>query len=108
MAWPQIKQKARDSVHQTFLWPAIFQGKGNPTIGVRVHYRVKQFGDIDREGFATTMEDVNYLIVDSREVDVVENDRIFVPLLARMFKCVVLIANEDGIYNKWEVIEVTQ
>jgi hypothetical protein len=106
MGWPQIKQKARDDVHRTFVWPALFLTTPTPVeIGVRVHYRVKQFGDLDREGFATVVEDVNFIILDSRECSAVEGDLISVPLLNRTFKLAVQHPSEDLIYNKWEVTE---
>lgn len=112
MGWLQIKQKARDDVHKTFEHPARFRPKNGgaeiPTLA-RLHYQMKQFGDLDREGFATITEDLNRVLIDTRVVaDAQDGDKIYFPELKRLFQLSVKIGSEDDIYNKWDVIEVTQ
>lgn len=109
MSWLDIKQKARQDVHRTFALPAqLLPRAGGAVDGTaRLHYKVRTFGDLDREGFATVTEAVDYLIIDTRIfAGVLEGDRVFFPPLNRTFKLQVEGEAEDGIFIKWEVEEV--
>lgn len=109
MSWLDIKQKARGDVNRTFAIPAQFRpAAGGAVIDgtARLHYKVRSFGDLDREGFATVTEDIDYIILDTRVfVGAGEKDRVHFPDLNRTFKLDVEHPNEDGIFVKWEVVE---
>lgn len=110
MSWLDIKQKARQVVHNTMALPAQFRPQSGATIdgSARLHYKVRTFGDLDREGFATVTEAVDYIIIDNRVfVGADEGDRVFFPQLNRAFKLDVRGEAEDDIFVKWEVSEVT-
>jgi hypothetical protein len=108
MGWHETKQKARGDVHRTFAHPAQFRpANGGAVVDgtARLHYKVRTFGDLDREGYATVTEAVDYVIIDTRIFAAAEKDRIFFPQLNRAFKLDVAFEAEDGIYVKWEVTE---
>jgi len=115
MGWLEIKQRARDVTHTTFGIPALYRPAGGVPTGTsaRLHYKVRTFGDLDREGFATTVDDVDYVIVDthdllSKGVTVSEGDYVDFPQLNRSFKLDVEHPSEDGRYVKWAVTEKGQ
>ena len=108
MSWLDIKQKARETVHRTFALPAQFRPRAGGAVDgtARLHYKVRTFGDLDREGFATVTEAVDYIIIDTRIfVGAEEGDRVHFPDLNRTFKLDVEGEAEDGIFIKWEVAE---
>lgn len=108
MGWLETKQKARQVVHSTMSLPAQFRPAAGGTIDgpARLHYKVRTFGDLDREGFATVTEAVDYIIIDTRIfVGADEGDRVHFPQLNRTFKLDVKGEAEDGIFIKWEVAE---
>jgi hypothetical protein len=109
MGWLETKQKARQVVHNTMALPAQFRPQSGGAIDgtARLHYKVRTFGDLDREGFATVTEAVDYIIIDTRIfVGADESDRVFFPQLNRAFKLDVRGEAEDDIFVKWEVSEV--
>ena len=110
MGWLETKQKARQTVHSTFGLPAQFRPRSGGAVvdgTARLHYKVRTFGDLDREGFATVTEAVDYIIIDTRIfVGADEGDRVFFPQLNRAFKLDVRGEAEDDIFMKWEVSEV--
>ncbi len=109
MSWLDIKQKARQVVHDTMALPAQFRPRGGAAFdgSARLHYKVRTFGDLDREGYATTTEAVDYVVIDNRLFPGAdEGDRVFFPQLNRAFKLEVKGESEDGIFVKWEVKEV--
>lgn len=113
MGWLEIKQKARDVTHSTFGIPAQFRPAGGVSsdTSARLHYKVRSFGDLDREGYATVTDDVDYVIFDTRDVLAKagrvpeEGDRVNFPALNRTFKLDVEHPSEDGRYIKWAVTE---
>lgn len=71
MGWKEIRKKARGVVHAQFSLPAVYtapDGLTRVTCKARKHNEMKRFGDLDREGFAQVIEDVNQVIFDSIEV----------------------------------------
>lgn len=109
MNWLETKQKAREVTHRTFALPAVFRpqsgGAGVPGTA-RLHYKMRTFGDLDREGFATVTEAVDYIIIDTRIfAGADEVDRVHFPQLNRTFRLDVEYPSEDGIFVKWEVVE---
>lgn len=114
MGWLEIKQRARDVTHSTFGIPALFRSAGGVSTdtSARLHYKVRTYGDLDREGFATTVDDVDYVVLDTRDllakgVVAEEGNRIFFPQLNRSFKLDVEHPSEDGRYVKWAVTEAS-
>lgn len=114
MGWLEIKQKARDVTHSTFGVPAQFLLAGGVSIdtSARLHYKVRTYGDLDREGFATTVDDVDYVVLDTRDLlakghVAEEGNRVTFPALGRTFKLDVEHPSEDGRYIKWAVTEQT-
>lgn len=108
MNWLEIKQRAREVTHRTFALPAEFRPRAGGAIPgtARLHYKMKTFGDLDREGFATVTEAVDYIIIDTRIfVDAAEGDRVYFPQLNRTFKLEVRGDAEDDIFIRWEVSE---
>ncbi len=108
MSWLDIKKRAREITHATFGVPAQFRpATGGSTDGAaRLHYKNKMFGDLDREGFATVTEDVDFVIIDTRVfANARDRDRIHFPGLNRTFKLDVMHPSEDNVFVKWEVIE---
>lgn len=110
MGWLETKQKARQTVHSTFGLPAQFRPKSGGAVvdgTARLHYKVRTFGDLDREGYATVTESVDYIIIDTRIfVNAAEGDRVYFPQLNRTFKLEVRGYAEDDIFIRWEVSEV--
>lgn len=113
MGWLEIKQKARDVTHTTFGVPAVLLAGGVSTdTSARLHYKVRTYGDLDREGFATTVDDVDYVVLDTHDLlakgrIVQEGQRVNFPQLGRTFKLDIEHPSEDGHYVKWAVTEVT-
>jgi hypothetical protein len=79
MGWAEIRRRARRTVHSTFVLPAVYtsaDGLTSTPCMARKHNEKKVFGDLDREGFAQVIEDVNQVIFDSIEVQVERNGRV--------------------------------
>lgn len=72
MGWAETRKAARRAVHSTFALPAVYSPPGGgldvPCMA-RKHNESKTFGDLDREQFAMTIEDVNVVVFDSLEVE---------------------------------------
>lgn len=70
MGWAEIRKNARRSVHSQFRLSAVYTspfGVITPC-NARKHNEKKIFGDLDREGYAMNIEDVNQVVFDKREV----------------------------------------
>ena len=63
-SWHELKQESRKAVHAAFGRSASYVlGVNAPvTVDVRLHENVEQFGDLDREGYARTIETINKMI----------------------------------------------
>ena len=77
MGWAEIRQRARRVVHSTFSLPAVYTAPGIGAVPVpcmaRMHNEAKLFGDLDREGYAQVIEDVNQVVFDALEVEPAKN-----------------------------------
>lgn len=76
MGWAEIRKSARRVVHSTFALPAVYSPPdGGPDVPcmARKHNETKVFGDLDREMYAQTIEDVNVIIFDALEVEPKKN-----------------------------------
>lgn len=66
-----IRDQSRAAVHAKFALPAIVSDSGGSAIGtahVRLHHAdSRAFGDLDREGYAFSVEGKNLLVFDSLE-----------------------------------------
>ena len=72
MGWAEIRRAARRVVHSTFVLPAVYSSPDGLIVKpcmARKHNEKKAFGDLDREGFAQVIEDVNQVIFDAFEVE---------------------------------------
>lgn len=72
MGWAEIRRAARRVVHSQFVLPAVYSSPDGLSVVpcmARKHNEKKVFGDLDREGFAQVIEDVNQVIFDSLEVE---------------------------------------
>lgn len=69
--WQRQKDEAQLAVHRQFALPATYTppgvGASPVVVQVRHHTRVATYGDLDREGFAQTVDDVNQIIFDTCE-----------------------------------------
>lgn len=65
--WQTERDAVRSIVHDFFKIPCWVSDGIEPPFetAIRLHTGLKTFGDLDREGFAQMMEDVNQVVVDS-------------------------------------------
>lgn len=72
MSWSTIRAAAKRVVHSTFARDASYTAPTPGAIAVaariRLHTRYLQFGDLDREGYAQVIDDVNEVLVDTGEL----------------------------------------
>lgn len=106
MTWDDIRNEARLAVHREFGLPAVYR---SPTIGAepvpctaRFHTRIARFGDLDREGYAQVVEDVNRVIFERAEVDPVRRGT--VTLMGREFVLETCEPSDDGRWAVWNVV----
>ncbi len=70
--WQRQKDEAQLAVHRQFALSATYTppgvGASPVVVHVRHHTRVAAYGDLDREGFAQTVDDINAVMIDSCEV----------------------------------------
>lgn len=99
-------------MHETFSWSANYRrASGGATISdinVRLHLRNKQFGDLDREGFATVIESVDHVVLDTLEVpNPKRGDVAFVIDLNTSYRLETADPHDDGgEFQRWEVVKV--
>lgn len=103
MGWNEIRANSRDLVHDMFRRPAVYtapDGVTTTNVWVRLHSKMQIFGDLDREGYARMIEEVNHIIFDSTEVVPKKNgvvdfavDELFQPLI--------------GVEAKYDIVNVT-
>lgn len=70
MGWQDIKAQARSVVHATFCVPATYYPPGSDdgvAVTVRRHTVTAVGGDLDREGYAEQIEDVNRIVFDTQQ-----------------------------------------
>lgn len=72
MSWATIRAAAKRAVHDTFAREATYtapaEGATPVPARIRLHTKFLRFGDLDREGYAQVIDDVNQVIVDVGEV----------------------------------------
>jgi hypothetical protein len=79
MTWDDIRREARLSVHETFSFDAAYTAPGGAdpiVVKGRLHTRMVQHGDLDREGYAQVIEDVNQVVLATAEVTPVKGAKI--------------------------------
>jgi len=108
VAWDEIRQDARLAVHSEFGRPASYLSL---TVGavpvpctVRYHTRTVRQGDLDREGYAQVVEDINRVIFLRSEV-VGERGGV-VTIKGRDYSLDFLEPSEDALFAAWNVIPV--
>ena len=71
LPYAQIKERARRLVHQAFAVPATYTAPGGTVavpLTVRMHGKIIMGGDIEGEGYATIVENVNKLVFSRDEL----------------------------------------
>lgn len=70
--WNEVKITAREAVHRTFARSAVYRTSpdavGSVNITARRHTKQQIMGDLDREGYARVLLDVNALVFDLNEI----------------------------------------
>jgi hypothetical protein len=72
MSWADIKASMKRDVHTTFKLSAVYRAAGSETdvaIAARLHTSQAIIGDLDREGFAQVVQDINRVVFDMAELD---------------------------------------
>jgi hypothetical protein len=109
MNWFAIKAKAQQDVHATFAVPAVYRAAGTMVdvdITARLHTRQEIIGDLDREGFAQILQDVNRVVLDTAEVAAPTRlSRITFPD-GRAFLLEAQLATGNVQHQTWEVVSV--
>lgn len=74
--WDATKIRAREAVHRQFARSAVYRSAPNEIVSTPVlarrHTKQNVIGDLDREGYATVMQDVNAVVLDNLEVQPVQ------------------------------------
>ena len=72
MSFQAIRAKARRTVHKTFARDATYTDPGagaSPVAArIRLHTQFLRHGDLDREGYAQVIDDVNQVMIDTGEI----------------------------------------
>lgn len=72
MSWATIRAAAKRTVHDTFARDATYTGPEDGAMPVaariRLHTKFLRFGDLDREGYAQVIDDVNQVMVNTGEL----------------------------------------
>lgn len=105
-----LRDSCRTKVHETFGIPAVYTPPGDGATPVnltkaRLHRNMVRQGDLDREGYAQVVEDVNRVVFDSDEIvpvakAVVDFGR------GRRFRLVRSNVADGDRYHTWEVAPV--
>lgn len=69
--WHDTRRNSRLAVHARFAVPATYtppNGGVPVSCSVRLHTKIARFGDLDREGYAEVVEDVNRVVFLQSEV----------------------------------------
>jgi hypothetical protein len=88
MGWQDIRDQARGVVHTAFCVPATYFPPGSDdgvAVTVRHHTVTAIGGDLDREGYAERIEDVNRIVLDTEQV-------------TPEYKAKVVLSNGDALY----------
>lgn len=109
MGWSETRQAARLAVHREFGVPASYlaptDGAEPAACTVRFHTRVARFGDLDREGYAQVVEDVNRVIFLNAEVTTAR--RGVVTINSRDYVLETQEPSDDGLTSVWNVVPKT-
>lgn len=106
MGWRETRATARDAVHAAFGVPATYYAPGSETavpVNVRHHSQIVPSGDLEREGYADQIIDVNRVVFDTTEVSPVRKGRVVMPdddvLYLEVFERL-----DSGRYAVWNVV----
>lgn len=106
MGWAETRQEARLAVHSEFGVPASYLSpvpSAEPVpCTVRFHTRIIRQGDLDREGYAQVVEDINRVIFLRSEVDPIRRGTVTID--GREFVLEVAEPSEDGLLAVWNVV----
>ena len=106
MGWADTKRAARLRVHAQFAVSAEYTGPalGSPPVpcNVRVHTKIARYGDLDREGFAEVVEDINRVIFLQSEVTPVRKGIVTI-YSGHQFAIEVIVPSDDDTVTVCEV-----
>lgn len=72
MSWSAIRAAARRVVHGTFAREATYAppeaGSTPVAARIRLHTKFLRYGDLESEGYAKVIDDVNEIMVDTEEI----------------------------------------
>ncbi len=72
MSWERIRASAKRVVHSTFAREATYlapEAGATPVAArIRLHTKFLRYGDLESDGFAQVIDDVNQVMVDSGEI----------------------------------------
>lgn len=106
MGWQDIRSQARDVVHATFCVPATYFPPGSDegvTVTVRRHTVTAVGGDLDREGYAEQIEDVNRIVLDTEQVTPEYKGKVVLSS-GEVLYLEVLERQDDSRYQVWNVL----
>jgi len=106
VGWQEIRAAARDTVHSTFAGAATYYAPGSVVavpVTVRHHTATVVGGDLDREGYAEQIEDVNRVIMDTTEVTPVYKGKL-VMSNGDVLYLEVAERQDAGRYQVWNVL----
>lgn len=103
--WETIKSKARGVVHTTFERPAVYRlgaGADQPCT-VRLHVGQQLIGDLDREGFAQVMQDINRIKFKLSQVTPRTGAIVTISSTGFKFRLETAEQSDDAEYQLWNV-----
>lgn len=105
--WDQVKIGARGVVQGTFARSAVYRTTPSSPTGLdvkaRLHTKQQVIGDLDREGFAQVLQDVNAIVLDLEQVQPVKGATVTFVSDGRAFTIEHIQHSDDGRYVKCEV-----
>lgn len=104
MNWNDIKERKSNIVHGVFGLPAVYTSPAGVETActVRKHPEMKLFGDLEDEGYAQRQQNVNVLVVDTREIATPERKGIILFADGDSFR-IVNVLDKDGYMQPVEV-----
>lgn len=109
-AWDAIKAKSRRVVHDTFGVAATYAPPGSTAgplpIKVRHHTREVRLGDLDREGYAETAEDINRLVFWRADIDPVQYGIVIITSSGLRYRLEIRVKQDDKKLAVWDVVSL--
>lgn len=112
MGWQETRAAARDVVHATFGVAATYfppgadpedEGEGTP-VTIRHHTATWTGGDLDREGYAQQIEDINRIVMDTEEVTPAYKGKVVLANGGDVLYLEAAERQDAGRYQVWNVL----